>query len=30
MLAYAAAGVVCYCLFIGGFYVAGWIGEKEL
>lgn len=28
MLAYAAAGVVCYCLFIGGFYVAGWIGDR--
>ena len=28
MLAYAAAGIACYCLVIGGFYVAGWIGDR--
>ena len=27
-LAYAAASFVCYCLVIGGFYVAGWIGDR--
>jgi hypothetical protein len=28
MLMYAAAGFVCYCLFIGDFYVAEWIGDR--
>lgn len=28
MLGYAAAALVCYCLFIGGFYLAGWVGDR--
>ena len=28
MLGYAVASLVCYCLFIGGFYVAGWVGDR--